>query len=118
MLNLKMKPIAAAVGTVFVASLAGTSVAQADQADSDLFAAQDLDRGYDLLAQAEGKCGEGKCGEGKCGEGDDDKDGEGKCGEGKCGEGDDDKDGEGKCGEGKCGEGEDKDGEGKCGGVA
>jgi uncharacterized low-complexity protein len=117
MLNLKMKPIAAAIGTVFVASLGAASTAQAGQPDTDLFAAQDLDRGYDLLAQAEGKCGEGKCGEGKCGEGDDgaddeDKDGEGKCGEGDGeGDGDEDKDGEGKCGEGKCGEG-------KCGGVA
>ena len=103
MLNKRMKPIAAAVGTAFVASLAGASVAQADD---NLFVAADLEGGYNLLAQAEeGKCGEGKCGEGKCGE---DKDSEGKCGE--------DKDGEGKCGEGKCGE--DKDGEGKCGGAA
>ncbi len=107
MLNQKMKPIAAAVGTAFVASLAATHVAQAED---NLFIANDLERGYDLLAEAEGKCGEGKCGEGKCGE--DDKDSEGKCGEGKCGEGD--KDAEGKCGEGKCGEG-DKDAEGKCG---
>ncbi|MEM7097001.1 MAG: hypothetical protein AAF541_01990 [Pseudomonadota bacterium] len=105
----KMKPIAAAVGTALVASLGASSVAAEDE---NLFVAQDLDRGYDLLAQGEGKCGEGKCGEGSCGE---DKDGEGKCGEGKCGEGScgEDKDGEGKCGEGKCG-GE-KDGEGKCG---
>jgi uncharacterized low-complexity protein len=116
MLNQKMKPIAAAVGTAFVASLASASVAVADDS---LFVAEGLESGYDLLAQAEGKCGEGKCGEGKCGEGDDkDKEGEGKCGEGKCGE---DKDAEGKCGEdkdaeGKCGE--DKDAEGKCGGVA
>ena len=102
MLNKKLKPIAAAVGTVFAASLAATSVAQADDS---LFVAADLDRGYNLLAQAEGKCGEGKCGEGKCGEA---KDTEGKCGEGKCGEA---KDAEGKCGEGKCGEG-------KCGGAA
>ena len=94
MLNRKMKPIAAAVGTAFVASLATASAATADE----LFTADELEKGYDLLADAhEGKCGEGKCGEGKCGEG---KDGEGKCGEGKCGG---DKDGEGKCGEGKCG---------------
>ncbi len=81
MLKQKMKPIAAAVGTAFVASLATASVAQADDS---LFVTEDLDQGYDLLAQAEGKCGEGKCGEGKCGEGDD-KEGEGQCGEGKCG---------------------------------
>ena len=110
MLKLKMKPIAAAVGAAFVASvaLADTSVSEAD-----LFAASDLQSGYNLLAQAEGKCGEGKCGEGKakgegkCGE--DKAKGEGKCGEdkakgeGKCGE--DKAKGEGKCGEGKCGEG-------------
>ena len=112
MFNQKMKPIATVVGSAFVASLATAGAAVADTGD-DLFAADALDRGYDLLAQGdtEGKCGEGKCGEGKCGE--DDKEGEGKCGEGKCGE--DDKDGEGKCGEGKCGEG--KCGEGKCGGA-
>ena len=97
----QMKPVAAAIGTAFAASLAAASVSAADD---NLFVAEDMDRGYNLLAEAEGKCGEGKCGEGKCGEGD--KDGEGKCGEGKCGEGkcgEGDKDGEGKCGEGKCG---------------
>ncbi len=114
-LNEKMKPITAAVGTAFVASLA----AAAASADNP-FAADELEGGYDQLAQAdaEGKCGEGKCGEGKCGESK--EDGEGKCGEGKCGESKDE--GEGKCGEGKCGEskdeGEGKCGEGKCGGAA
>ena len=110
MLNLKMKPIAAAVGTAFVASLATASIANADD---NPFAANALEEGYDLLAKGEG---EGKCGEGKCGE--DKGDGEGKCGEdkgegeGKCGE--DKGEGDGKCGEGKCGE--DKgEGEGKCG---
>ena len=115
-LNEKMKPITAAVGTAFVASLATASVANADSP----FAVEALEEGYDQLAQAdaEGKCGEGKCGEGKCGESKDE--GEGKCGEGKCGESKDE--GEGKCGEGKCGEakdeGEGKCGEGKCGGAA
>jgi uncharacterized low-complexity protein len=90
-----MKPITAVVGTAFVASLATASIANAENP----FAAEELERGYNLLA---GGHGEGKCGEGKCGEGDD---AEGKCGEGddaegKCGEGDD---AEGKCGEGKCG---------------
>ena len=64
--NRKMKPITAAVGTAFVASLATASFANADSP----FAAEELDMGYDLLAKgdAEGKCGEGKCGEGSCGE--------------------------------------------------
>ena len=105
-LNEKMKPITAAVGTAFVASLATASVAHAENP----FAAEELEKGYDQLAQAdaEGKCGEGKGGESK-------EEGEGKCGEGKCGESKDE--GEGKCGEGKCGESKDE-GEGKCGGAA
>ena len=104
MLNRKMKPIAAAVGTVFVASLATAATANAG---AELFTADELDTGYDQLAQADA---EGKCGEGKCGEDKDAKsEGEGKCGEGKCGEDKDAKDeGEGKCGEGKCGEDKDE----------
>jgi len=70
MLNRKLKPIAAMIGTAFVASLATASIANADAP----FTAEELDSGYDLLAQADA---EGKCGEGKCGE---DKDAEGKCG--------------------------------------
>ncbi len=68
--NKKLKPITAAVGTAFVASLAAASFVYAENP----FAAEELENGYDQLAQgdAEGKCGEGKCGE--------DKDGEGKCG--------------------------------------
>ena len=104
MLNRKVKPIAALIGTAFVASLATANVANA----GELFTTTALDTGYDLLAQAdaEGKCGEGKCGEdkaegeGKCGE--DKAEGEGKCGEDKA-------EGEGKCGEDKA------EGEGKCG---
>ena len=115
MLNRKVKPIAALIGTTFVASLTAAGAASADE----LFVTAELDQGYDLLAQAdaEGKCGEGKCGEGEGdaeGEGDDaaeGKCGEGKCGEGKCGEGEGDAEGEDKDGEGKCGEG-------KCGGAA
>ncbi len=100
--NMIIKPVAAAVGMAFVASLAvSTSAIAADNP----FAAADLDSGY-LLAGEGGE--EGKCGEGKCG---DDKGEEGKCGEGKCG---DDKGEEGKCGEGKCGD--DKGEEGSCGG--
>jgi len=114
-LNEKMKPITAVVGTAFVATLATAGAANAENP----FAAEVLDEGYDQLAQADA---EGKCGEGKCGEGSDEPKGdeEGKCGEGKCGESKDE--GEGKCGEGKCGEskdeGEGKCGEGKCGGAA
>ncbi len=108
-LNRKLKPVTAVVGTAFVASLGAAGIANADD---NPFGAQELDKGYDLLAAHHG---EGKCGEGKCGE---DKESEGKCGEGKCGE---DKDSEGKCGEGKCGEdkgSEGKCGEGKCGGAS
>ena len=91
-LNQKMKPIAAAVGTAFVATLA--TACSTDTASDTAVAAQELAECYDVAVkpEAEGRCGEGKCGEGK--------DAEGKCGEGKCGEG---KDAEGKCGEGKCG---------------
>ena len=109
-LNQKMKPVTAAVGTAFVASLATAGLASADNP----FAAEELASGYDQLAQADA---EGKCGEGKCGES---KDDEGKCGEGRCGESKDES--EGKCGEskddteGKCGEG--KCGEAQCGAAA
>lgn len=61
MRNLRMKPVAAAVGTAFVASMAASSFADVQ---SSAFGAEELDTGYDLLAKGEG---EGKCGEGKCG---------------------------------------------------
>ena len=98
-----IKPIAVAVGTVFAAALATAAVAQSD---GGLFAVDELDRGYDRLADAHGDAEEGSCGEGKCGEDKDkdkdkDKDGE----EGSCGEGEDGE--EGSCGEGE-GEGEDE----------
>ena len=103
MLERKLKPVAVAVGTVFAAALAASAVAEAD---GDLFAVEDLESGYDRLADAHG---EGGCGEGKCGESEGEKEegscGEGECGEGKCGEGEGDKE-EGSCGEGSCGEGE------------
>jgi uncharacterized low-complexity protein len=109
-----MKPVAVAVGTAFVASLATAAIANT----ANPFAADELDKGYDQLAQAdaEGKCGEGKCGEeskdegeGKCGEsgasGDESKDeAEGKCGESGASDDESKDEGEGKCGEGKCGE--------------
>src|SRR3989344_1526848 len=89
-------PIAAALGTTFVISLAASPVVLA--ADNP-FALNDLSSGY-MVAEA-GNCGEEKDGEGKCGE-NKDPSAEGKCGEGKCGE--KRKTHEGKCGEGKCGE--------------
>ena len=97
-----MKPLSIALGAAFVASLAGTSIANA--ADNP-FSMTELSSGYMVADSKEGKCGEGKCGgekkaeEGKCrGE---KKAEEGKCGEGKCGG--EKKAEEGKCGEGKCG---------------
>ncbi len=111
-----LKPIAAALGTTFVVSLAASPIIV--QAAENPFALNDLSSGY--MVAEEGKCGEekkvegkaegeGKCGEGKCGEGK--AEGEGKCGEGKA-EGEGKVEGEGKCGEGKA-EGEGKCGEGK-----
>ena len=97
-----MKPLSIALGAAFVASLAGTSVANA--ADNP-FSMTELSSGYMVADSKEGKCGEGKCGgekkaeEGKCGG--EKKAEEGKCGEGKCGG--EKKAKEGKCGEGKCG---------------
>ena len=70
MLERTIKPIAVAVGTVFAAALATAAVAEADS----VFAVDELDRGYDRLADGDGE--EGSCGEGKCGEGDGDGDGE------------------------------------------
>ena len=115
------KPLAVALGAVFVTSLAGIPVANAAE---NPFAMSDLSSGYVVAEMEEGKAkAEGKCGEGKCG-GDKTKK-EGKCGEGKCGgdkaksmtegkcggdkaeamatEGADKAKKEGKCGEGKCG---------------
>jgi len=108
------KPLAIALGAVFVTSLAGIPVANAAE---NPFAMSDLSSGYVVAEMEEGKCGEGKCGGDKTKK-------EGKCGEGKCGG--DKKMEEGKCGgdktmeEGKCGGAkkmeEGKCGEGKCGG--
>ena len=108
-----MKPLAAALGAVFAASLVSLPAANAD---ANPFGMTQLSSGYMVAdSHKEGKCGEGKCGgdkktegkaEGKCGEGKaaakakTEGKTEGKCGEGKCGG---DKKKEGKCGEGKCG---------------
>ncbi len=112
-----LKPLATAIGATLVASMAGVTVANADQ---NPFGLTQLSSGYMVADMAEGKCGEGKKMEGKCGEGKmEGKKMEGKCGEGKCGankmKG---KAKEGKCGEGKCGANKmkNKAEEGKCGG--
>ena len=78
------KPIAAAVGAAFLASVALSPLASAAENPFQLNA---LKGGYNLAekAEGEGKCGEGKCGEGKCGGDKPKAEGEGKCGEGKCG---------------------------------
>lgn len=78
------KPIAAAVGAAFLASVALSPLASATE---NPFQLNQLNGGYNLAekAEGEGKCGEGKCGEGKCGGEKPKAEGEGKCGEGKCG---------------------------------
>ena len=88
--NDKIKPVALAVGAAFAASMAMTTLANAE---GDLFAAEELEPRYDLLADAHGD--EGSCGVGSCGEMDDE--------EGSCGDKDDE---EGSCGEGSCGDDE------------
>ncbi len=91
MLKVAKKPVAALIGSTFVATLGLSSVAYAD---TNPFTLNELEGGYQLAAaDAEGKCGEAKCGadadskdsEGKCGAGAEEKGAEGKCGEGKCG---------------------------------
>ena len=121
-MNNKLSSLSAVIGAAFVTSVALSPVASAADAS---FAANNLQAGYTLADNMEGKCGEAKCGadhkdkkaEAKCGA---DKKAEGKCGadkkaEGSCGA---DKKAEGKCGadkkaEGSCGA--DKKAEGKCG---
>jgi uncharacterized low-complexity protein len=105
-----MKPLSVALGAAFVASLAGTSVANAAE---NPFGMKELSSGY--MVAEEGKCGgmKEKEKEGKCG-GEKKESAEGKCGEGKCGE--KRKANEGKCGEGKCGGEKKESKEGKCGG--
>ena len=79
-----LKPIAAAIGTTFVVSLAASPIANAVE---NPFAVNELSGGYMVAEhEAEGKCGEGKCGgEKKEGKKEAGKEAEGKCGEGKCG---------------------------------
>jgi len=98
-----IKPLAIAVGTAIVTSLASVNTATAAE---NPFAMTELSSGYMVAEMAEGKCGEGKCGGAKA---TDEAKAmkEGKCGEGKCGgaKAVDKAKGmmEGKCGEGKCG---------------
>ncbi|MBI2782676.1 MAG: hypothetical protein HYX64_01120 [Gammaproteobacteria bacterium] len=83
------KPIAAAVGAAFLASVTLAPLAQAAE---NPFHANSLSGGYNLAEKAmtEGKCGEGKCGEsmkkaheGNCGGEKAKTAAEGKCGGGK-----------------------------------
>jgi uncharacterized low-complexity protein len=93
-MTINKSKLSIALGTVFVASMAASSVASAAQSP---FAMASLDKGYMVAAAdtaKDSKMKDGKCGEGKCG-GDkkakdakaDDKSKmkDGKCGEGKCG---------------------------------
>ncbi len=92
-MNKKMlTPIAAALGTTFVVSLAASPIAQADE---NPFSMTQLSSGYMQLA--EGNCGEQKKAEGSCGE---NKEGmeEEKKAEGNCGEKKEEKKAEGSCG--------------------
>lgn len=82
------KPFSIALGTVIVAGLGASGIANATEEGADLFSMESLDSGY-LIAgghskpkDEEGSCGGDKDGEGSCGG---DKKEEGKCGEGKCG---------------------------------
>ena len=83
------KPVAAAVGAAFLASVALAPLAQAAE---NPFQAHSLSGGYNLAEKTmtEGKCGEGKCGEsmikaheGNCGGEKAKTAAEGKCGGGK-----------------------------------
>ena len=83
------KPVAAAVGAAFLASVALAPLAQAAE---NPFQAHSLSGGYTLAEKTmtEGKCGEGKCGEsmrkaheGNCGGAKAKTAAEGKCGGGK-----------------------------------
>ena len=70
---MKKAPIKPVLTSIGAAMLIGASAPVV--AESNPFAVNPLDRGYEAVTAEEGKCGEGKCGEGKCGEG--------KCGEDK-----------------------------------
>ena len=88
-----LKPIAAALGTTFVVSLAASPIVNAAE---NPFALNELSSGY--MVAEEGKCGDKMEGEGKCGE---EMESEEKDSEEKDSE---EKKAEGKCGEAKCGD--------------
>jgi len=93
-MTINKSTLSIALGSVFVASMAVSSVAGAAQ---NPFAMASLDKGYMVAAAdtaKDGKMKDGKCGEGKCGASkaketksvaDKAKMKDGKCGEGKCG---------------------------------
>ncbi len=97
------KTLISTIGTISALSFSLGAMA-GDQADVNMFEAQDLSSGFmaDEPNFGEGACGEGSCGEGSCGEEEEEKEEEEKGEEGACGEG---ACGEGACGEGACGEG-------------
>jgi len=76
------KPLSIALGTVLIAGLGTTGMANAAEEGADLFAMEELTNGYLLAGAHETDEGDSDEGEGSCGG---DKKGEGKCGEGKCG---------------------------------
>lgn len=93
-----LTPIAAALGTTFVVSLAASPIVNAAE---NPFTLNELSGGYMVAEHGEeGKCGEGKCGEnkGKKATSEEEEDtevdsdeaketkAEGKCGEAKCGD--------------------------------
>jgi uncharacterized low-complexity protein len=86
------KPLAIAIGTAFVTTLASASIANAAQ---NPFAMSELSGGYMV---ADSHAGEGKCGGMKSAGGEQKSAEEGKCGGEKKKTAE-----EGKCGEGKCG---------------
>ncbi|TDJ64687.1 MAG: hypothetical protein E2O35_08390, partial [Proteobacteria bacterium] len=61
-MKLKLKPIAAALGTTFAVALAVSPIANAAENPFSLTA---FESGY-MVADAEGKCGGDKSAEGKC----------------------------------------------------
>ena len=112
------KPLAAAIGSAFAATLVASPIVNAEQ---NPFSMNELSSGYQV-ADMEGKCGgkkerEGNCGgkkekEGNCG-GKKMEEGEGKCGAKKKAVK------EGQCGEAKCGgnmKSDKAEKEGNCGG--
>ena len=99
MIKSTKKPLAAALGTAFLAS-AIVPAASADVANP--FTANELSSSYEQVGQMGRNKDEGSCGEGKCGDKKASSE-EGSCGEGKCGDKKASSE-EGSCGEGKCGD--------------